>query len=66
MNSLAVENQDNEALLQISQKIIIENVRKLNIGELISYLYHDGALGHAAGTASRFLCMGCVCPVTLR
>ena len=65
MNSLAVENQDNEALLQISQKIIIENVRKLNIGELISYLYHDGALGHAAGTASRFFMYGLRLPRNL-
>lgn len=58
MNELAIENQDNEAILQVSKKIIIENIRSLNVGELISYLYQDGALGHAAGTASRFFMYG--------
>jgi hypothetical protein len=58
LEDLATENRDQEGILNIGEKIIIENVRKLNIGELLTYLYHDGAFGHAAGTASRFFLHG--------
>ena len=66
LKGLIIENQNNETLLQASKKMIIENVRSLQVGELLTHLYHDGALEHAAGTASRFFMYGLRLPQDIK